>query len=304
MDIVIAWIALAVCVLFTFVGIVSPKRWLRSPTGVIIAVLVVYLYVTTYLIVVPLWLSDARVRSALGLAALLAVLGGQAWWKHYAREKPSQSRAKTDPAPSLPGNGTVTPAEDKCQRERWRWSWEALAAIGTGVAALAAGAAVIVAWWQISDVVSARRAQNYVELRKIFFDRNKELDVVTGDPSIDAIHPNDLKCAQRNALRRYWYFVQTEWTVASIDESESKNWKEVQLPLTLVALKYSVYRWALLDMKETVLTTERGKAFVSELENAYAKAYPLTPITTDYVHPNPPNMPRRPCPPDAAPQSP
>jgi hypothetical protein len=107
--------------------------------------------------------------------------------------------------------------------------WHIISAIAEAVLACATIAAVFLGWHQLVDVVNARRAQNYLELRKVFLQVDKDLDIV--DRRL--VYPEDGGCMQWHALKRYWYFSQSEWKIARIDPSEHDNWDQTQLPQIL-----------------------------------------------------------------------
>jgi hypothetical protein len=87
------------------------------------------------------------------------------------------------------------------------------------ITAFAAILAVFVAWDQIGDAVKARRAQNYLELRKTFFEIDKSLDGLNRN----ATYPKNEQCPGWNVLKRYWYFSQTEWALQQIDNDQKTN---------------------------------------------------------------------------------
>jgi hypothetical protein len=148
--------------------------------------------------------------------------------------------------------------------------WPIISAIAEAVLACATVAAVILGWHQLVDVVNARRAQNYLELRKVFLQMDKELDIV--DRRL--VYPEDGACMQWHALKRYWYFSQSEWTIARIDPSEHDNWEETQLPQILRSLTRPAYRKALIDMNATRFNNPNGREFIAEITNGFKKAYP------------------------------
>jgi 5'-nucleotidase (lipoprotein e(P4) family) len=147
-------------------------------------------------------------------------------------------------------------------------NWHAVTGVGTGLLALVTGVAVVFAWLQTLDAAHARTAQNYLELRKTFLTVDAGLDTV--DRSL--VYPEKGGCPQWHALKRYWYFSETEWKVAQIDHAQHDNWYDTQLPQVANALRRAAYRGAFIEMRDSPagrLTDKDGKAFVKAIEDQY-----------------------------------
>ncbi len=160
---------------------------------------------------------------------------------------------------------------------RPNWA-EKLTAIATVGGVLIAFIAVSYADVQIRDAVQARRAQNYLELRKLWFDIDKNLDKVDREKEV----PANEGCEGWNYLKRYWYFSQTEWMVETqVDKEERKTWDENTQPLVVGALSHRAFRKAFVDMGKTRFAKNpEGVKFYCEIARAYDKTHP-TPLSKE-----------------------
>jgi hypothetical protein len=147
-------------------------------------------------------------------------------------------------------------------------NWHALTGVCTGLLAVATLVAVGFALFQTLDAAHARTAQNYLELRKTFLQVDADLDQVNRG----LVYPEMGGCPQWHALKRYWYFSETEWKVAQIDSAQHDNWNDTQRPQVANALRRAAYRGAFLEMRDSPAgrwNDKDGKAFVKAIEDQY-----------------------------------
>jgi 5'-nucleotidase (lipoprotein e(P4) family) len=126
-------------------------------------------------------------------------------------------------------------------------NWHKWTGIGTVILAVATAGGVGFAAWQILDAAHARTAQDYLDLRKTFLELDSDLD----NANRSLIYHETGGCPQWHALKRYWYFSETEWKVAKIDRAQRKNWRDTQLPQVAGSLKRPAYRGAFLEMRDS-----------------------------------------------------
>ena len=118
----------------------------------------------------------------------------------------------------------------------WAEKLTAVTAVAAVIIAISGG---VIAYYQIREVIHTRQAQNYLELRKMFFDINKSLDTLDRSKTYK---PEDT-CKAWNSLKRYWYFSQTEWMLETqIDPSEQITWKVNTLPMIIRSLDESMFK--------------------------------------------------------------
>ena len=149
-------------------------------------------------------------------------------------------------------------------------NWHAVTGVCTGLLALATGIAVVFALWQTLDAAHARTAQNYLELRKTFLKVDADLDKVNRG----LVYRELDGCPQWHMLKRYWYFSETEWKVAQIDQAQRDNWYKTQLPQVANALRRPAYRGAFLEMRDSPAgrwNDEDGQTFVKAIQGQYEK---------------------------------
>lgn len=126
--------------------------------------------------------------------------------------------------------------------------------------------AVLVAADQINDSVKARRAQNYLELRKAFFEIDKSLDGLDRN----ATYPKNEQCSAWNALKRYWYYSQTEWALQNIDSDQKTNWENYAKFAIVKSLDQPMFRKSFLEMGATRFHgNEAGERFYCSVAHAY-----------------------------------
>lgn len=151
-----------------------------------------------------------------------------------------------------------------------QFPWESITAVATGLLALATIGAVLFAAWQIRDAVQARTAQDYVDLRKRFLEIDTELDKVNRSLAYSEAG----SCPQWHVLKRYWYFSETEWKVAQIDDAQRSNWEEAQLPQVANSLRRPAYRAAFLEMRDSPARRfgdKDGHRFVDAVTREYER---------------------------------
>ena len=147
-------------------------------------------------------------------------------------------------------------------------NWDRVTGIATGLLSVATVVAVGFAWWQTLDAAHARTAQNYLELRKTFLQVDAGLDHVDRSQ----VYSEKGGCPQWHALKRYWYFSETEWKVAQIDKAQRENWDRTQLPQVANALRRPAYRAAFLEMRDSPAgrwNDEDGQKFVKAIQAQY-----------------------------------
>jgi hypothetical protein len=137
----------------------------------------------------------------------------------------------------------------------------AVTAISTSVLAATTAAALIFSVHQVVDIGFARKAQNYLELRKAFFAIDKDLDNVNRIVA----YPEGGHSPEWMALKRYWYFSQTEWKMAQVDPEEKANWENAQKPKVVHSLRELAFCQSFLDMESTHFTDSEGSQFVKEV---------------------------------------
>ncbi len=154
--------------------------------------------------------------------------------------------------------------------------WEPITAVATSVLALATIIGGLFAYQQIKvihdqidDGVAARRATEFVELRKTFLAVDKDLDGFDRDKP----YPDNASCQAWNAFKRYWYFTETEWEIAQIDPSQISNWIKGQRPRFMHSLGEISFRSVFLAMAKRSFNAPSGNQFVSELENTYLEEH-------------------------------
>jgi hypothetical protein len=152
--------------------------------------------------------------------------------------------------------------------------WDLITALATAALALAtlvvgyfAYGQIKVIEKQIDDGVNARRAQEFLELRKNFLEIDEKLDAVNRHiPYAD----NNF-CPAWNLLKRYWYFTETEWQMARIDTSQQQTWIDSQKPRVMHALTEASFRSVFAAMAKRSFKTSEGEKFVEEMRSGFAE---------------------------------
>jgi hypothetical protein len=147
--------------------------------------------------------------------------------------------------------------------------WESVTALSSGALAIATVVAVAFAWRQTVDAAHARTAQDYLDLRQIFLKVDESLDSVDRSKT----YSESGACLQWHSLKRYWYFSETEWEVAQIDDAQYDNWVNSQLPQVAGALRRDAYRKSFLDMKDSPAgrwNNPTGETFFNTISAQYA----------------------------------
>ncbi|MGA9111536.1 MAG: hypothetical protein ACLPSL_07320 [Smithella sp.] len=148
----------------------------------------------------------------------------------------------------------------------WAEKLTAVTAIAAVIIAISGG---VIAYYQIREVIHTREAQNYLELRKMFFDIDKSLDTLDRSK----IYKPEDKSKAWDSLKRYWYFSQTEWMLETqIDPSEKRTWKVNTLPMIIKSLDEPMFRESFLDMTiKRFKYYPKGEKFYCEIASEYLK---------------------------------